>query len=136
MRLSKEERDKIKNKFGGKCAYCGCVLPPRWHIDHLEPVVRKLKYIPGRGVVTKGELWKPDADNIENMMPACPACNIDKHSYPLEFWRRQVQDSANILIRNSTTYRRAKRFGLVAETGVQIRFYFEDYKGGDGESGV
>lgn len=127
MALTKAERELVRQKFGGRCAYCGCELPPRWHADHMEPVERKLKYVPGKGVIATGEFHNPEADNIENMMPACPACNIDKHSLPLESWRRQVQDSVNILIRNSTTYRRAQRFGLIADTGKQIKFYFETY---------
>jgi 5-methylcytosine-specific restriction endonuclease McrA len=133
MALTKAQREAVKNKYGGKCAYCGCDLPKNWHADHLEPVERKIKYVPGVGMVTTGEMRNPDADNIDNMMPACPPCNIDKHALPLESWRRQVQDSANILIRNSTTYRRAKRFGLVAETGKQIEFYFERKEANSGE---
>jgi hypothetical protein len=128
MKLTKAERNIIKNKYGGKCAYCGCELPAKWHADHLVPVERKLKYVKGKGLVTTGEMHNPRADNIENIMPACPACNIDKSSFPLESWRQQVQDSANILTRNNTTYRRAMRFGLVAETGKEIKFWFEGYK--------
>lgn len=131
MKLSKFERNILKNKFGGRCAYCGCQLPERWHADHIDPVVRKLKYVKDKGIVTTGEMWNPENDNIDNMMPACPACNIDKHALPLESWRRQVQDTANILTRNSTTYRRAVRFGLVAETGKEIKFFFEEYKGSE-----
>ena len=34
---SKKEREIIKNKFGGKCAYCGEDLPGRgWHVKHLN----------------------------------------------------------------------------------------------------
>jgi hypothetical protein len=130
VKLTKAQREYVKNKYGGRCAYCGSELQNRWHADHLEPVVRKLKHIPGKGVVALGEMWNPNADKIENIMPACPACNIDKHSYPLEFWREQIQDSCNILTRNTTTYRRARRFGLVEETGVQIEFYFEKFERG------
>ena len=132
--MNQKQRKALFEKFGGRCAYCGCELPQRWHADHLEPIERKLKYVEGKGVVCTGEMWNPSADNIENMMPSCPACNIDKHSYPLEFWRQQIQDSCNILSRNSTTYRRACRFGLVAETGFKIKFYFEQVKEVEGKS--
>lgn len=134
MKLTAKQRAALKQKYSGKCAYCGCELPDRWHADHLEPVERKLKYVSGKGVVATGEMWNPDADNLGNLMPACPACNIDKHALPLESWRRQVQDSCNILARNSTTYRRAMRFGMVEETGRTIRFYFEQLEG-QGEGG-
>jgi len=126
--LTKAQRETIRNKYGGKCAYCGCELPKKWHADHLVPVERKLKYVSGVGLTTTGEMHNPDADNIDNMMPSCPPCNIDKHSLPLENWRRQIQDSCNILARNTTTYRRAMRFKMISETGVQIKFFFETYE--------
>lgn len=131
MRLTKRQRDKLKNKFGGRCAYCGELLPDRWHADHLEPVERKLKYVQDKGLVSTGEMYNPEADNIDNLMPACPSCNIDKHSYPLEFWRKLIQNSANVLTRDNTTYRRAKRYGLVSETGAPVVFYFERMHGGE-----
>lgn len=42
-----KERDRIKAKFGGRCAYCGEVLPDKgWHVDHAEPVGRIFKRNP------------------------------------------------------------------------------------------
>ena len=41
--LTKKQREQIFNKFGGKCAYCGCELPIRWHADHIEPIYREGK---------------------------------------------------------------------------------------------
>jgi hypothetical protein len=58
-------------------------------------------------------------------MPACPPCNIDKHSMSLEGWRTKLQDATGVLARNNPTYRHAIRFGLVQETGAAITFYFE-----------
>ena len=40
----KEKREFIFNKFGGKCAYCGCDLQKGWHVDELEPIRRNYKY--------------------------------------------------------------------------------------------
>ncbi len=42
MRLKKAEREQVRLKYGGRCAYCGVVLGDRWHADHLAPVVREL----------------------------------------------------------------------------------------------
>lgn len=42
MRLKKAEREQVRLKYGGHCAYCGVVLGDRWHADHLTPVVREL----------------------------------------------------------------------------------------------
>ena len=40
MKLTKAQREQVRLKFGGKCAYCGCDLPERWHADHIEPIGR------------------------------------------------------------------------------------------------
>ena len=125
MKLTKAEREQVRQKFGGLCAYCGQQLGERWHADHLLPVERELKWVSGKGAVATGKLLRPENDTLENMMPACPPCNIDKHSMTLEGWRRKLQDATNVLTRNSPTYRHAKRFGLLAETGAQIVFHFE-----------
>lgn len=125
MKLTKHQREQVRMKFCGRCAYCGKPLGERWHADHLLPVERKLKWISGRGPVATGELYRPENDTLDNMMPACPPCNIDKHSMSLEGWRRKLQDACNVLTRNNPTYRHAKRFGLLQETGTEIRFHFE-----------
>ena len=125
MKLTKAQREQVRMKFGGRCAYCGEPLGERWHVDHLLPVERELKWIPGKGPVATGKLWRTENDTLDNMMPSCPPCNIDKHSMSLEGWRRKLQDAANVLTRNNPTYRNAKRFGLVKETGAVVTFHFE-----------
>jgi hypothetical protein len=125
MKLTKAQREQIRGKFGGRCAYCGCPLGDRWHADHVEPVVRNdwlRKYdFPN---TPRGPDY-PERDKLENMNPACVPCNIDKHSMSLDGWRRKLQDACNVLARNNPTYRHAKRFGLLSETGAVVTFYFE-----------
>ena len=125
MRLTKSERETVRMRFNGRCAYCGEPLGPKWHADHLEPVVRETRYEQGRGFVPTGTLLRPHLDVIENLMPACIPCNIDKGPESLESWRAGLQRSLEVLHRNHPTYRHAKRFGLVVETGATIRFHFE-----------
>lgn len=38
-----KKRQIIFDKYNGKCAYCGCELQKLWHIDHIEPIVRRLR---------------------------------------------------------------------------------------------
>jgi 5-methylcytosine-specific restriction endonuclease McrA len=123
--LTKAQREKIRQMFDGRCAYCGEPLSDRWHADHVEAVNRKMTYIHGRGFVPTGELWRPENDRVENLMPSCPPCNIDKHAMPLESWRQKLARSTDVLAKNYPTYRHAKRFGLVAETGATVTFHFE-----------
>lgn len=40
MAISKKQREVVFNKYGGKCAYCGCALEKGWHVDHVEPCRR------------------------------------------------------------------------------------------------
>ena len=124
MRLNKNQRESLRLMFGGLCAYCGQPLDERWHADHVEPVERKLAVREGR-IIATGELWKPERDTMANLRPACAPCNIDKHTMSVEQWRRKLQDACNVLMRNQPTYRHARRFGLVTETGVQVQFHFE-----------
>lgn len=40
MRLKTKQRQALFEKYGGRCAYCGCDLPVKgWHADH--PVYRQ-----------------------------------------------------------------------------------------------
>ncbi|EQZ24729.1 hypothetical protein G977_04718 [Escherichia coli UMEA 3585-1] len=34
MALTKKQREKLRMKFGGRCAYCGCELTEKgWHAE-------------------------------------------------------------------------------------------------------
>ncbi|EED4236002.1 HNH endonuclease, partial [Salmonella enterica subsp. enterica serovar Typhimurium] len=42
MALTRKQRERLRMKFGGRCAYCGCELPEKgWHADHVQAVLRK-----------------------------------------------------------------------------------------------
>lgn len=125
MKLNKLQRENLRLKFNGKCAYCGEDLKVKWHGDHLNPVIRISKWVKGIGLVSTGKMEYPENDNIENMMPSCPSCNMDKRSYPLEEWRKKLENSCNTLKKYNPTYRHALRFGLVAEQPATVVFYFE-----------
>jgi hypothetical protein len=122
LRLTKKQRATLREKFGGNCAYCGCELGERWHADHLEPVLRG--YAPVSESNPSGVLHV-SRDVVENMMPACGPCNLDKASYSLEQWRGKLSRSIESMQRYSSTYRHALRFGLIAPTGAPVMFYFE-----------
>jgi hypothetical protein len=58
-------------------------------------------------------------------MPSCASCNINKHSEPLEFFRKAIMGYMKHLNEISTQYKIAKRYGLVIEDIKPIIFYFE-----------
>lgn len=130
MKLTKSQRAELRQKYGGRCAYCGCELSERWHADHLLAVKRELKFVqsdvcgPTR-IVASGKLYRPENDSLENMMPSCAPCNIDKHSMPLEDWRIRLAGLLGVLERNQPAFRHAMRFGLLERTDKAIEFYFE-----------
>jgi len=125
MKLTKKQRAVLLTKFGGRCAYCGCDLGDSFHADHFEPVLRD--YAPKNDSNPSGILHL-GRDVAENMMPSCRPCNLDKASYTIEQWRAKLARSIESLLRYSSTYRHALRFGLVAATGKQVTFYFEQYE--------
>ena len=125
MKLSKSQRAALREKFGGRCAYCGEELGDRWHADHIEYVERELVFVPGKGVVSTGRMLRPERDTLENLNPACAPCNLDKHSLTLEAWRALMQRSNEVLMRDVSTFRRAVRYGLVELKAAPIVFYFE-----------
>lgn len=52
----------------GKCWWCGCELTDKWHVDHRVP------------------LSKGGANNVGNIVIACPKCNLSKGAkLPHEF---------------------------------------------------
>ena len=132
MKLTKTQRAKLKMKFGGHCAYCGELLGDKWHADHFEPVVRDFKFVKCQKTgflktQSTGELLKPEHDHIDNMMPSCIRCNLNKSSMSLEGWRRVLTNYINGLNNHGkyAMYQHAKRFGLVIETQKPVVFYFE-----------
>lgn len=118
MKPTKKQREIIFNKYGGRCAYCGNHLQKGWHVDELLPVIRH----------KNGLCEHPENYNIDNQMPACPSCNINKHSLPLESFRSLIKGFIKHLTIVNTQYKIASRYGLVKETNNDVIFYFEKHK--------
>ena len=126
MYISKKNREIIKQKFGGKCAYCGCELQKGWHVDELYPVQRNYKWNKNKTrYIHDGTYMNPQNLHINNQMPSCPSCNINKHSMNLEDFRKLIEGFMRHLNERNTQYKIAKRYGLIQETIKPIIFYFE-----------
>lgn len=123
MKLTKKQREELKQKYDGHCAYCGELLGSRWHADHFQAVRRNWKYI--KGVKYYTDLEHPEHEHIDNYMPACISCNLDKNSLDIEDWRQMIANKVACLNRDSTTYQKAKRYGLVVEINAEVIFHFE-----------
>lgn len=150
--MKKSDRDKIFQKYGGRCAYCGCDLSGRrWNVDHIEPVNRTTKTVPGyykhkvtgeRVSYPKGSWWQeydrvpskqvfdkmlnPERDTFENSNPSCHSCNITKGNLSIGEFKNWIQGSCRRLdTSNYSSYKFGKRYGLIQETGIEVKFYFE-----------
>lgn len=120
MKLTKTQREELKQKYDGRCAYCGDELTDKWHADHLEAVVRDL---------VTGKPEKPENDVYENLMPACIACNNNKRSMSLESWRDLLAHYRDVQVpRDCSQIRHLMRFGLVEFIQKPVVFYFEQVK--------
>lgn len=119
----KELRIAVKKKCNGKCAYCGDVLTDKFHVDHLLPVKRIFKWEDGKHKST-GKMENPELDCFENMLPSCASCNVIKSSLSLEIFREIIEDRLVQLERESS-YRVAKRYGMIIEVPKKIIFEFE-----------
>ncbi|HEY5392145.1 MAG TPA: hypothetical protein VIJ57_08535 [Hanamia sp.] len=78
MYISKKDREIIKNKFGGKCAYTGTELQNDWQVDHIKPVIRN--WWAATSVF-------PENHNLENLVPCQKIVNHYKGSLDLETFR-------------------------------------------------
>ncbi|EBT4809678.1 HNH endonuclease [Salmonella enterica] len=136
MALTRKQRERLRMKFGGRCAYCGCVLPKKgWHADHVQAVLRKSERCmkaAEKGIFrlkTTGEVFRPEADCPENIFPSCAPCNLLKTTYSLEMFRKQVSLQVERGRRSSVNFRTAERFGLISVVNKPVVFWFEQYEG-------
>lgn len=137
MAISKTIRQQVFNKYGGKCAYCGCELVKGWHVDHNKPIHRYWKYRREQnGRILKDEngnyikdlfVQHPERDCVDNMMPACRRCNGWKSTYTIEQFRDEISEQTKRARSYSCNFRMAEDFGLIKETLLPVVFFFEKF---------
>lgn len=130
MYLSKKDREIIKNKFGGKCAYSGTILKDDWQVDHINPVRRNW---------WTNTAMCPWNDTINNLIPCQKIINHYKWSLSLEEFRNWylggLSERLKKLPKNHKTEKSKKRkayilevadlFGITETTPFSGTFYFE-----------
>jgi hypothetical protein len=126
--MNKKDRELIKLKYNNKCAYCGCILESGWHVDEIKPVIRNHNWdrTKRKWVIDKDKpMQYPERLHIDNQNPSCASCNINKHTMSLEEFRKSIAYFMKHLNEKSTQYKIAKRYGLITETNIEVKFYFE-----------
>lgn len=53
----------------GQCSYCGIRLFDDYHVDHVQPISRG------------------GSNGVENLLLACPECNLSKNDKTLDEWK-------------------------------------------------
>lgn len=64
-------------------------------------------------------------DEIENMFPSCPRCNLWKKTFDIETFRQEIGKQVERLRRDSSQFRMAEDYGLISENSSEVEFYFE-----------
>jgi 5-methylcytosine-specific restriction endonuclease McrA len=107
-------REKVYNKFGGRCSYCGVYLVKGWNVDHINP-----KVLGG-------------TDDFENLNPSCKDCNNYKCHSDLETFRMYTKQMFNeklhYLFKSKTKMQVAINMGVITHKEWDGIFYFERLK--------
>ena len=128
MNMKQEIRQKIYNKYGGHCAYCGEEIEyKKMQVDHIFPQSKK-HWLSSDYMKKYEKISIDNIDEIDNLNPSCRSCNLWKHNLRLEGFRRELQRQVDRVNRYSANYRMAKKYGLIIETGKPVSFYFEKLK--------
>lgn len=128
MKLSKQEREAIKQKFGGRCAYSGTILKDDWEIDHIRSR-QELEYF-GLSYL---------ADNLDNLVPCQKIINHYKRALPLEEFRtwylgglherlKKLPKNPQVpksIRRKKYLLKVAELFGITEDKPFSGKFYFE-----------
>lgn len=127
MKLTKDQRLQIYNKYGCRCAYCGKEIKYEdMQVDHIKPVFHNW-------TEEEKQKWLPEGylgeDTIENMNPSCRMCNFRKGSSQIEDFRTAIEKGLTQL-EKIFMYRLLKSYGLIIENKQPVKFYFEKYDEG------
>jgi 5-methylcytosine-specific restriction endonuclease McrA len=105
--MEKQIRERVWNKYGYKCAYCGEDLEyNKMQVDHIEA-----KYLGGK-------------DNIENYNPSCRQCNFYKGTFSIEGFKEQLSTLTE-RIKKPFIVRLAIKYNLISFKPFDGKFYYE-----------
>ena len=114
--MTKDERQKVYEKYNGHCAYCGKeLLLKDMQVDHLV----------SKRDAELGQAWWDEVESFNNYMPSCRRCNHYKRANSLETFRQMIEEIPKKLQRDNYIYKVALDYKLVEEKPHEIKFYFE-----------
>ena len=115
-RISKKTRELVLNKYGGKCAYCGCELTiSTMQVDHIKSVYKSC--------LENGYVYIQD-DSFDNLNPSCRQCNFYKGTLDIEQFRNKIKTILYETCQNTFQAKLAKKLGMMKVAQFD-KFYFE-----------
>ena len=115
-RIPKKTREIVLNKYGGKCAYCGCELTiSTMHVDHIKSVYKSC--------LDNDYVYIQD-DSLENLNPSCRQCNFYKGTLDIEQFRKKIMTTLYETCQNTFQAKLAKKLGMLTVKQFD-KFYFE-----------
>lgn len=116
------KREIIFNKFGGRCAYCGCEIKLKgFHVDHLISLCEyrnKIQYYVNQNF---------NPHKIENLMPSCASCNNYKRAHSLSYFRSEIENQVIRQRKRNPMFRLAERFCQISCHPKPVVFFFESF---------
>lgn len=118
--LTREIREKIHGRYGGRCAYCGIEIP----YDKMQ-ISLKIPYY-----------RMEDKDDYENYLPSCRLCNYYKKTLTVDEFRNKIANFRCDLM-EEPKYQMLQRFSLFPSEveKADVEFYFETYSVNEKEEG-
>lgn len=112
-------RERVHQKFGGRCAYCGSEIAYKnMQIDHYLPQSREKFY---------ARRFQKDVHAEANLMPACRRCNLYKRARtPKQF--RELMTTLHERLQEIYILKVAVDFGMVTVKPFDGLFYFEKWQ--------
>lgn len=119
MSKRKSLRERIHQKFNGRCAYCGRMIEyKQMQVDHYYPQCKARFY---------ARRFKIDVHAEENLMPTCRRCNHYKRAAtPNQF--RLLMKTLHERLEGIYILKVAVDFGMATVKPFDGLFYFEKWK--------
>lgn len=128
--MTKKDRQKVFDKFGGRCAYTGKPLDDKWQVDHIEPQA-----------YYKWGIRQGSVNDMQNLLPTLRIVNHYKRCKDLEFFRTYMSKfhlRLAKLPKKTRVARTEKRktymnqiadlFGITVDKPFSGKFYFETHQ--------
>lgn len=117
--ISKKVRIALYEKYNHRCAYCGCEMEYKdMQVDHIESVYRNNDIAQ---TMSEEEMY-----DESNLLPTCRQCNFYKSTFTVEQFRQRLKEVMMPNLQKDFRYRLAVKYGLIEETGKNVKFYFEE----------